>query len=78
MFSRSADATWRRATAAGAQVVLAIHDAFWGDRYGVVSDRWGNRWGIATHQEDVSPEVMHQRFEEMQKRMAEAKQKQSG
>jgi PhnB protein len=78
LYVEDADAWWKRATAAGAQVVLAIHDAFWGDRYGVLSDRWGNRWGIATHQEDVSPEVMQRRFEEMQKRMAEAKQTQSG
>jgi uncharacterized glyoxalase superfamily protein PhnB len=69
LYVEDADALWKRATAAGAQVVLAIHDAFWGDRYGVVSDRWGNRWGIATHQEDVSPADMQQRMAEMVKQM---------
>ena len=77
LYVEDADALWKRATAAGAQVVLGIHDAFWGDRYGVLSDRWGNRWGIATHQEDVSPETMQQRVEEMRKRMAQTQQ-QSG
>jgi PhnB protein len=67
-----ADAWWKRATTAGAEVVLGIHDAFWGDRYGVLADRWGNRWSIATHQEDVSTEEMRRRGEEMERRMAEA------
>jgi hypothetical protein len=31
-------------------------DMFWGDRFGRVIDPFGVRWGIATHQEDVSPE----------------------
>ncbi len=71
LYVEDADAVFERATKAGAEAVLAMHDAFWGDRYGMVSDRWGNRWGIATHQEDVTPD-------EMQKRMAEmAKQRQA-
>ena len=39
-----ADAAWARATAAGATVVMPIADMFWGNRYGVLSDSWGNRW----------------------------------
>jgi len=31
-------------------------DAFWGDRYGKVTDPFGHIWGIATHKEDVSEE----------------------
>jgi PhnB protein len=60
-----ADAWWQRATAAGAQVVMPLQDMFWGDRYGVLLDRWGNRWAIATHREDVSRA-------EMQRLMTEA------
>jgi uncharacterized glyoxalase superfamily protein PhnB len=70
LYVEDADALFQRATRAGAEVVLAMHDAFWGDRYGVVSDRWGNRWGIATHQEDVSPEEMRKRMAEMAKEWA--------
>jgi PhnB protein len=59
------DAAWKRALAAGCEVVMPIGDMFWGDRYGVLSDKWGNRWSLASHKEDVAPA-------DMQKRMAEA------
>jgi len=65
LYVNDADALFKQASGAGAQVVMPIGDQFWGDRYGVVSDRWGNRWGIATHKEDVPPA-------EFPKRMAEA------
>jgi len=69
LYVQDADAAWARATAAGAQVVMPIADMFWGDRYGVLSDKWGNRWGIATHQEDVPPEEMGRRTVEAMKNM---------
>ena len=61
LYVADADAAWARATAAGAQVVMPISDAFWGDRYGVLTDKWGNKWSIATHKEDVPPEEMGMR-----------------
>jgi uncharacterized glyoxalase superfamily protein PhnB len=64
------DAFWQRATAAGCKVEMPLADMFWGDRYGVVSDRWGNRWSIATHKEDVSPSDMQQRMSDAMKQMA--------
>ena len=42
-----ADAAIERAVAAGATVVMAAHDAFWGDRYGLVKDPFGHSWSIA-------------------------------
>lgn len=63
------DAVWKRATDAGAKVEMAIADMFWGDRYGVVSDRWGNRWAIASHKEDVPPAEMPKRIAEAMKNM---------
>jgi uncharacterized glyoxalase superfamily protein PhnB len=65
LYVEDADALWKRATAAGAQVAMPIADMFWGDRYGVLTDPFGNRWSIATHKEDVPQQ-------EMQKRAAEA------
>jgi PhnB protein len=65
LYVPDADALWARATAAGAEVLMPIGDMFWGDRYGVLGDKWGNRWAIATHKEDVPPS-------EMPKRMADA------
>jgi PhnB protein len=64
-----ADALWSQATKAGAEVVMPIADMFWGDRYGVLSDKWGNRWSIATHKEDLSQEEMQKRSDEAMKQM---------
>ncbi len=69
LYVKDADAAWARATAAGAAVVMPIADMFWGDRYGVLSDKWGNRWAIATHKEDPSPAEMKTRMAEAMKNM---------
>jgi uncharacterized glyoxalase superfamily protein PhnB len=63
------DASWSRATAAGAKVEMPLADQFWGDRYGVLSDKWGNRWSLASHKEDVPPAEMPKRMEEAMKNM---------
>jgi uncharacterized glyoxalase superfamily protein PhnB len=42
------DAVWERALAAGAKVVEPIDDQSWGDRYGLLEDPFGHRWGVAT------------------------------
>ena len=73
LYVPDAEALWKRATAAGAQVMMPIADMFWGDRYGVVTDRWGNRWGIAQHIEDVPPAEMEKRTAEAMKAMKERK-----
>ncbi|MEZ4224777.1 MAG: VOC family protein [Polyangiaceae bacterium] len=57
------DSVVAAAEKAGAKVKMPVADMFWGDRWGMIEDPWGNLWQIATHTEDVSPE-------EMQKRMA--------
>ncbi|HET9810877.1 MAG TPA: VOC family protein [Sphingomicrobium sp.] len=41
-----ADAWWKRAVDAGAEVTLEMADQFWGDRYGQVRDPFGHRWSI--------------------------------
>jgi uncharacterized glyoxalase superfamily protein PhnB len=64
-----ADAMWTRAVNAGCKVEMPIADMFWGDRYGVLSDRFGNRWSIATHKEDVPPDQMKSRMEAAMKNM---------
>jgi PhnB protein len=63
------DAMWARATAAGCTIVMPIGDMFWGDRYGVVSDPYGNRWAIATHKQDVSDDEIRRRGEEAMKNL---------
>jgi PhnB protein len=48
-----ADAVWRRALDGGAEVRQALQDAFWGERYGQITDPFGHRWGIAQYLRDV-------------------------
>jgi PhnB protein len=55
------DATYHRALAAGAVSLQAPADQFYGDRNAGVQDPFGNRWWVATHKEDVSPDEMKRR-----------------
>ena len=41
-----ADAAWQRATEAGATVVMALDNQFWGARYGMLRDPSGHLWSI--------------------------------
>ena len=50
------DALWERATAAGAEVLQPLADAFWGERYGQITDPFGHRWGLAQRVREVSRE----------------------
>ena len=61
IYVHNADALFDRAVKAGCTVQMAMHDAFWGDRYGKVKDAFGYLWGIATHKEDLSPEEIGNR-----------------
>jgi uncharacterized glyoxalase superfamily protein PhnB len=57
------DTCFKNALAAGAKQLAPVSDMFWGDRWGMVSDPWGNIWQIATHKETISPEEMQQRMQ---------------
>jgi PhnB protein len=50
------DAVWQRAVDAGAEVRQPLADAFWGERYGQITDPFGHRWGLAQHVRDVPRE----------------------
>ena len=57
------DSVFNRAIEGGSRIELPVQDMFWGDRYGKLTDPFGQQWGIATHKEDVSPEDMKRRQE---------------
>jgi uncharacterized glyoxalase superfamily protein PhnB len=61
LYVHDADATYQRALQAGATSTMEPADQFWGDRHAGVMDPVGNRWWIATHQEDVPPEELERR-----------------
>ena len=57
-----ADAVIERAVAAGATLLMAPSDAFYGERSGAIRDLFGHRWNIGHHLETVSPEEMQRRY----------------
>jgi len=67
LYVKDVDAVHRRAVQAGATSVMEPADMFWGDRFARVKDAFGNRWGIATHKEDVPPSEMPKRAEAFMK-----------
>ena len=62
LYVADVDAAFARATKAGCKVVQPVADMFWGDRWGMVEDPFGNQWQLATHVEDVAPEEMQRRM----------------
>jgi PhnB protein len=65
LYVEDADATFKRAVAAGAKVTMPLEDTFWGDRYGVLEDPFGHHWSVATHLRDVTPEEIQQAAQKM-------------
>jgi PhnB protein len=61
LYVEDADKTAEQAVAAGAKVIRAVANQFYGDRSGSIEDPFGHVWHIATHQEDLTPEEMQQR-----------------
>jgi len=61
LYVQDVDKTIAKAVKAGATVLMAAQDMFWGDRFGRIADPAGNKWGIATHREDVTPREMKKR-----------------
>jgi PhnB protein len=47
------DEIWSRAVDAGAEASQPLQDAFWGERYGQITDPFGHRWGLAQRLRDV-------------------------
>lgn len=62
-----ADAAIARAVAAGASVVRPASDAFYGERSGTVRDPFGHEWMLGHSIEEVTPEEMQRRYDELMK-----------
>ena len=58
IYVENADASFDRALKAGATLRYPLEDAFWGDRYGKVTDPFGHEWSIATRVKDMTKEEM--------------------
>ena len=73
LYVQDCDASFKRATDAGAKTVMPPADMFWGDRFAKVTDPFGHQWGMATHKEDLSPAQIETRRQEWEEQMAEHK-----
>lgn len=65
LYVEDVDATFAAAVEAGSTELTPVDQMFYGDRAGQLIDPFGHHWSIATHVEDVSPEVMAKRMAEM-------------
>jgi PhnB protein len=61
LWTEDCDALWKRATGAGAKVLMPLDDMFWGDRYGQVQDPFGHIWAISSQKESFTPAEMQER-----------------
>jgi len=61
------DAVWKKAVESGGKGIIAPADQFYGERSARIEDPFGHQWLVSTHIEDVSPEEMQRRMDEMMK-----------
>src|SRR5262249_35095199 len=61
VFVADVDAAVARAVRAGMTVEIPIADFFWGERYGLLSDPFGHKWGLAARLEDLTPDEIQRR-----------------
>jgi len=59
------DRMYSQSVAAGAKSINPVEDQFYGDRIGTIEDPYGHRWFIATHKEDLTPEEINKRVEDL-------------
>lgn len=55
------DAIWNRAVEAGADVRASLYNAYWGDKTGLLADKDGHLWSLASKVENVSQEEVSER-----------------
>lgn len=67
LYVKDVDATFARAIAAGAKVVRAVEDQFYGDRSGSIEDPFGHLWHVATRKEDLTMAEVKRRAEKTAK-----------
>jgi PhnB protein len=68
MYVEDVDAFCKRAVDAGAAIVKPVANQFYGDRSGTLRDPYGHVWSVATHIEDLTPEEMKKRGDELAKK----------
>ena len=67
IYVEDVDSFTRQAITAGAKVLQAVENKFYGDRTGCLEDPFGHQWHFSTHVEDVPPDEMTKRAEAFMK-----------
>ena len=67
LYVENVDTLFSQAITAGAKETMAVVDQFDGDRRGTLTDPFGHVWLLATKKENISPEEMRKRFDNMMK-----------
>ena len=65
LYVDDADAVFARAIEAGAKVVRALEDQFYGDRSGTIQDPFGHVWFVSMKKEDLTAEEVQRRYDRM-------------
>ncbi|MGA8856629.1 MAG: VOC family protein [Candidatus Bathyarchaeia archaeon] len=66
IYSKAVDALWKKTVEAGARVDMQLDDMFWGERYGQLTDPFGNAWSLSM-QIQMSPEEIERKRQEAMK-----------
>jgi PhnB protein len=61
VYVKNVDATMKRAVGAGAKLLRAVENKFYGDRTGTVQDPFGHVWHLSTHVENLSMAELRKR-----------------
>jgi len=73
IYVENVDAAFDRAAKAGAKVTMPVADMFWGDRMGMLVDRWNIKWAIATRKKQLTPREMQEAQDAFVAQMAKGK-----
>ena len=65
LYVDDADAVFARAVEAGAKVVRALEDQFYGDRTGTIQDPFGHVWLVSMKKEDLTADEVQRRYDRM-------------
>ena len=69
LYVPDADDVFNRAVSAGAKPQMPMMDAFWGDRYGSITDPFGHIWSISTRKKDMTLDEISKAGQEAFKNM---------
>src|SRR5262245_3913803 len=72
IYVENVDEQFGKAVAAGGTTVKPLQNQFYGDRSGTIKDPYGHVWTIAWNVDDVAPEEINRRMQEMMKQQQPA------